>query len=149
MIPLRELTEPDRKTMGIDAYFRVITFTGSRSINRESSVYFTLDSIIERYQSISVLKQDMLWITGGADGIDRIVAKYAREAKIDNTIIPALWDIYGKKAGALRNMLMVDLCNVVVGFWDGESSGTKQCLDYARSKDKQVHCFTMKKPRKI
>lgn len=42
-------------------------------------------------------------------------------------------------AGPRRNIKMVDLGpDVVLAFWDGKSRGTKQCMDYARSKNIEV-----------
>ena len=144
VIPLEDLLGgPKLEALGFKAFHRIITFTGSRSIVNRDRVYRLLDRIVNVYEQKEVLKQDMLWITGGADGIDTIVANYAEECNIPFTIIPALWDKYGNKAGILRNKVMVDFADVVVGFWNGKSLGTKQCLEYARKKDKQVHCFTM------
>lgn len=99
--------------------------------------------MIEAYAKKKVLKMDMLWVMGEARGIDTTIANYARMAEVPYTIIPALWDLNGKKAGILRNQIMVDFADVVVGFWDGVSPGTKHCLDYARKQNKRIHCFTM------
>lgn len=35
----------------------------------------------------------------------------------------------------LRNQYMVDTCDYLYGVWDGSSGGTKNCLDYAKSKN--------------
>jgi hypothetical protein len=89
------------------------------------------------------MKSDLLWVVGDARGADRIVADYATHSSIPLLILPALWDKYGKRAGILRNMAMVDISHIVIGFWDGKSNGTKQCITYAKSQNKFVHCYEM------
>ena len=37
-----------------------------------------------------------------------------------------------------RNELMVDRSDVVLALWDGSNGGTKNCVHYARSKNKRV-----------
>lgn len=144
VIPLTDLlNEQNLESLGFNAFRKIITFTGSRSILDKDRVYRLLDTIVNVYEQMEVLKQDMLWITGGAEGVDKTVANYSEEGNIPFTIIPALWDKYGNKAGILRNIVMVDFADVVVGLWDGKSLGTKHCLDYAKKRNKQVHCFTI------
>lgn len=41
---------------------------------------------------------------------------------------------YSKRAYQTRNEWMVDNCNLLVGYYDGTSGGTKNCLSYAQSK---------------
>ena len=37
-----------------------------------------------------------------------------------------------------RNQWMVDNCDVLIAVWDGSSGGTKNCVDYATSKEKTI-----------
>jgi hypothetical protein len=37
-----------------------------------------------------------------------------------------------------RNKLIVDECDCVLAFWDGQSHGTKFTLDYAKEKNKPI-----------
>jgi len=45
---------------------------------------------------------------------------------------PANWDLYGKKAGYIRNREMRDYVDVCVVFWDGESKGSKHMINLAK-----------------
>jgi hypothetical protein len=48
-------------------------------------------------------------IHGGARGADRLAGDWGRNRKTIEVIsVPADWNRYGKKAGALRNQLMLD-----------------------------------------
>ena len=70
-------------------------------------------------------------ISGGAVGADT----YAKEFAIKNNLqlIEFLPDYekYGRKAPLVRNKLIIENCDCVLAFWDGESRGTKYTLDYA------------------
>jgi len=37
-----------------------------------------------------------------------------------------------------RNIWMVDNCDFLISVWDGTSGGTKNCVDYAISKKKDI-----------
>ena len=51
-------------------------------------------------------------------------------------IFPANWDLYGKKAGYLRNIEMANYAleknGMLFAFWDGLSKGTKHMIDIAK-----------------
>jgi len=46
---------------------------------------------------------------------------------------------YNKLAGMNRNHSMGDEADVLVAFWDGKSTGTKDMIDYMQSLNKPVH----------
>jgi hypothetical protein len=50
------------------------------------------------------------------------------------------WDIYGKRAGMIRNQEMVDFCDILISFWDGKSTGTLQAINYAKSINRPYIC---------
>ena len=77
-------------------------------------------------------------ISGGARGIDRLAAEYAASNGIEFTEYLADWDKYGKRAGFIRNCVMVGAADAVIAVWDGTSPGTKHSIEYARSCGKQV-----------
>ena len=43
-----------------------------------------------------------------------------------------MWDIYGKKAGYMRNEEMAKVADALVVFWDGKSKGTKHMIDIGK-----------------
>lgn len=48
------------------------------------------------------------------------------------------WKKFGKKAGLLRNTIIIDNSDTVFAFWDGKSSGTKDAITKAEKVGKQV-----------
>jgi hypothetical protein len=95
-----------------------------------------------------------LIVSGGADGADSLGERWADENGVQKLIFEAKWDDlthpdarikvnsrgkkYDANAGFRRNRDIVDNCDVVLAFWDGRSPGTKNSIDYARSKNKPL-----------
>jgi len=77
-------------------------------------------------------------VSGGARGVDTLAQLYAQSNGIEFTEYLADWDKYGKRAGFMRNCVMVGAADAVIAVWDGESRGTKHSIDYARLQGKQV-----------
>lgn len=99
------------------------------------------------------LAEASIIITGGAKGADRLGAKWSREfLKQKPLVIKPDWkDIsqrdaaikynrkgerYDAKAGIRRNERIVDMADAVVAFWDGQSSGTRHVIHYAKQQRK-------------
>ena len=70
-------------------------------------------------------------VTGGAHGIDTVAEHWAKANNIEWVCYLPQWEIYGKRAGMLRNKDMIDFADVLISFWDGQSPGTKQAIEYA------------------
>jgi hypothetical protein len=69
-------------------------------------------------------------IHGGAPGIDRAVANWARRwTDWAISVIPAAWNTYGGFAGPLRNSLIVRSADFLVSF--GGGTGTANCVRQA------------------
>jgi hypothetical protein len=79
-----------------------------------------------------------LIISGGAAGADTLGEKYANENGIETLIFKPDWKTHGKIAGFLRNTQIVEASELVIGFWDGTSKGTKDSLDKANKLGKKV-----------
>lgn len=77
-------------------------------------------------------------IEGGARGADRCGARYAKENGIPLHTFPALWDLYGKRAGFERNarMLREGAPDLVLAFPGGR--GTANMIQLAREAGVQV-----------
>jgi hypothetical protein len=71
-------------------------------------------------------------VSGGAKGADSLAEKYAKENGIRLTVLKPNWNKYGKKAGILRNIDIVNESQYIIAFWDGISLGTKHSIDYAK-----------------
>ena len=81
------------------------------------------------------LSQDDIIISGGAKGVDETAEDEARKLGMEVISIPAEWNKYGRRAGLMRNDLIVAMADLVVAFWDGVSRGTKYTIDKAKEKN--------------
>lgn len=72
-------------------------------------------------------------IHGGARGADKLAGEVAKELGIEVVVFPANWELYGKRAGYVRNQLMLDAGkpSLVLAFPIGESRGTRMMIDIA------------------
>ena len=94
-----------------------IAIIGSRSIQSISlSEYVTAEDEI---------------VSGGAVGVDRCAAEYARENNIKLTEFLPEYSRYSKTAPIIRNKQIVDYADEVLIFWDGKSKGTLSVIKYA------------------
>ena len=99
---------------------------GSRTFNN----YMLLEeSILQKY-NLSLINEI---ISGGATGADTLAETFAHKFNINLIVFKPQWDIYGKKAGCIRNKDIVTNADVVIAFWDGYSKGTKNSIDIAQN----------------
>jgi hypothetical protein len=78
-------------------------------------------------------------VCGEAKGADLLGKKWAHSNNVKVSSFPADWGKYGKSAGPKRNMQMGDYADQLIAFWDGESKGTKQMIDYMKRLNKGVY----------
>jgi glycerophosphoryl diester phosphodiesterase len=78
-------------------------------------------------------------VSGKARGADSLGETWGNEKNVPIKSFPANWDLYGKRAGYLRNTEMADYADGLIAFWDGESKGTKHMIDTANNKGLEVH----------
>jgi hypothetical protein len=109
-----------------------IIIAGSRSFNDYEYLKATLLSIINN-------KDNILIISGTANGADKLGEKFAKEFNLALKQFPANWNLYGKQAGNIRNKEMLDFAikekAILVAFWDGKSTGTKNMIQIAKQKN--------------
>ena len=108
-----------------------IVFTGSRCWPRNR--IFIIRRIIRS------LPRQCLIVHGGALGADSFVDGVARDLAFNVKVCKADWNRYGRSAGFIRNMQMIDgeNPNIVIGFLaeiEVKSKGTRHALRYALSK---------------
>lgn len=76
-------------------------------------------------------------ISGGATGADSLAEEWATEYPYETKFIKVLpeWDLFGKSAGYIRNIKMLDMCpDLVIAFWDGVSRGTAHTIKEAKKR---------------
>lgn len=77
-------------------------------------------------------------VSGGAPGVDRLGEQWAAQNGVPFKQFLAVWGMYGKMAGKVRNRQMGDYSQALIAVWDGISRGTKHMIDYAREKELKV-----------
>lgn len=89
--------------------------TGPRSWENEEIVHRALDKVMATYGV-----GRLLLIAGGAPGVDTIAAKYAKEKGVHVAQVDALWSVYNRRAGPMRNHVMLELEPrfVVAFYWN-------------------------------
>ena len=104
--------------------FRII-IAGSREFDN----YSLLERIMDKL--LSNIKYDIVIVCGKARGADTLGERYAKEKGYEIDYYPAQWNLYGKRAGYIRNEQMAQNADALVAFWDGHSKGTKHMIDLA------------------
>ena len=94
--------------------------------------YRILSNILDKIPNIKMI------ISGGAIGTDTLAEKYAVQDKINFLKFPPNYKKYGDKAKHIRDKLIVEECDELIAFWDGECEGTKYTLDYAEQLGKPI-----------
>ena len=109
-----------------------LIIAGGREFKRYSIVIDALAKILKQY----TITETVSGCARGADKLGERAAKY--HGFTDDQIIKftADWDLYGpKKAGIIRNTEMADYVGedgILLAFWDGRSTGTKNMIDTMR-----------------
>ncbi len=84
-------------------------------------------------------------VTGSASGVDAAATKAARAKGMAVQVLPASFEeLSDASRAAARNQKLIDLCDVLVAFWDGSSKGTRSTVDRALDSGKEVHVFLSK-----
>lgn len=101
--------------------------------------------LLERVMHEIRLKYDVVEIiSGGARGADRLGERYALEHDINLTVVKAEWNLYGKRAGYIRNEKMAKITDAVLVFWNGESRGSKHMIELTKKYRKKLRVVEYK-----
>ena len=94
-------------------------------------------SVLDTFNDITLI------VSGGARGVDTIGADYCKHILgIEPLIFRPEYDKYSSKVAPMkRNKTIIDNCQAVIAFWDGESKGTLDAMKTARAQGKQVFVF--------
>ena len=107
----------------------VVAIVGSRSITSKNDVYQAINAAPFRISKI---------LSGGASGVDTYAEMYAIENGIPIKIFKPDWSL-GKKAGPIRNALMLKEAEAVIAIWDGTSKGTESSIKIAKKRHLPMH----------
>ena len=86
---------------------------------------------------------DLAVVSGGAKGADSIAESLAWFMDIPVIIYKPDWKKFGKQAGYLRNVKIVEAADALLAFYgpEGESKGTAHSVSLARQKGIPVSIF--------
>ena len=83
-------------------------------------------------------------VSGGAVGVDRCAARYAKKNGIRLTEFLPQYERYGRAAPIVRNKKIVDYSDKIIAFWDGNSKGTLSVIKYAKKTGKPCEIIICK-----
>jgi hypothetical protein len=112
-----------------------IGIIGSRTFNK----YNLLTGLMNRLNSKLDVKAI---VSGGAKGADSLGEKWANENGIETIIYLPNWDLYKKRAGFIRNELIVKESDLIVAFWDQKSKGTLHSINLCKTLN--TPCYVIK-----
>ncbi|MGD2071982.1 MAG: SLOG family protein [Candidatus Thorarchaeota archaeon] len=111
-----------------------VAIVGSREFPDRELVESIIQQLIVDYKNI-------ILVSGGARGVDSWAEEvFHRYNKMVIVHYPD-WNKYGKKAGFLRNKLIINDANMIIAFWDGKSKGTKHSINLAIEAGKPINIY--------
>jgi predicted Rossmann fold nucleotide-binding protein DprA/Smf involved in DNA uptake len=96
--------------------------------------YQFMKKVLQWYQIAKI-------ISGGAKGADSLAKLYAAEHNIPIAEFLPDWKQFGKSAGFRRNAQIINHCDAVIAFWDGQSKGTQHSVSIAEQTNKPVYIY--------
>jgi hypothetical protein len=107
-----------------------LAVVGSRSFDDYWRLCIKLDKIAR--------DTGIVIVSGGAKGADKLAERYANARGLELHVFPAHWDMFGKKAGMMRNREIIQNCDGLIAFWDGVSEGTANIIGLAKKAGKKL-----------
>ena len=135
----------------MDNELRIIV-AGSRDFNDFNLLSKNLTEYLSEKVEANIIysPNQVEFISGTARGADTLGEKYAYIYGYKVKRFPANWDLYGKRAGYIRNEQMAKYSvenkryGILFAFWDGKSRGTKHMIDLAKRYGLEVHVVNYK-----
>ncbi len=132
-----------------------LVVTGSRYLDCQATSFdkvmeFVILSMHHRRNVFHIDEPCTMTIAqGGAKGADQLVRQWAKRqdvTRVKSVTFEANWNQHGRAAGPIRNILMLKKIEpeLVLGFWDGTSPGTKHCITLAAKLGFQVLIIPIK-----
>jgi hypothetical protein len=103
----------------------------------------TYTRLLDVRDFVAELPRDVLIVSGGAVGVDRVAEEEAQRLRLSRLICEPESDLFAPRAvmtAALhaRNDEILRYAHRVVAFWDGESRGTASVIEKAHAMGKVV-----------
>lgn len=124
----------------IESYNKImkIAIVGSRGFNDYNLLENTIQSECSKHD-ISITEV----VSGGAGGADTLGEAFAKKNNIPTKIFKADWS-KTRGAGIIRNIDIINYCDVCFAFWDGESKGTQSDIQLCAKQQKVCFIFNTK-----
>lgn len=104
-----------------------VIIAGSRSFKNYELLVARMIHALSNYKP-----EEVEIVSGGAYGADQLGERFAKMAGCSLKVLKPDWDLYGKRAGFMRNWDMAKYADACVVFWDGASLGAKHMIDLAK-----------------
>lgn len=103
---------------------RVVAVTGGRRFADRELLFGALDALHRSHEILALAH-------GGAAGADSLAGAWARERGVQEVVFPANWRKFGRRAGPLRNIAMLQAANPSLLVAMPGGSGTAHCSSAA------------------
>ena len=118
---------------------RKVVIAGCRAYDNYDEAKSYIDSCLSNIRK----ENNIVIVSGCANGADAIGERYAKENGLKVEKYPADWKTYGRCAGPKRNKQMAKVSDYIICFWDGKSKGTKSMIEYAKQYGKPIRSKTI------
>lgn len=110
-----------------------VVIFGTRTFRDYKLFEKEVTKFLDRVMKEEGLPQERIYIVEGeASGADKMAVRYALEYGYEYKPFPADWKTYGRRAGMIRNEDMSVEARWGIGFWDGQSVGTKGMINICK-----------------
>jgi len=109
--------------MATSAFFLVVS--GSRNYSNAKIINKHLQSALQK-------QPNLVLVSGGAKGADRLVQQWAASNHVPCLVVPAKWHQFGKAAGPIRNNFMLAMGHGLLAFPLASSKGTISVIKTAK-----------------
>lgn len=120
-----------------------VAVVGSRSITEYSTVKHAIQRSPWWHPSYEGQRPGVVFVSGGADGVDSLAERFAEEHGCTVEVIEPDWDDWSRGHPAkVRNTHIVEAAHAVIAVWDGNSNGTRDSIDKALDRGKNLYVET-------
>lgn len=116
-----------------------VLVSGTRALTVEQKGY-VYTRLLSEYVAATEAGYTWIVIAGGATGVDSCADQFALDVSLRFYRFPAQWGTYGKKAGVIRNIEMLDKAkpDLLIAFPSVKSIGTRHCIREAQKRGVQT-----------
>jgi len=127
-----------------------VAIVGSRNFNDYDKFCRMMDFMKFKHSEELILKMKNVVgvVSGGADGVDTLAERWAKEQGLSWKVFPADWNKYGRGAGPIRNQQIVNFMDFMIAVpgikVDGSySEGTASSINLAEKAEKTCYVVRM------